>query len=123
MTPSPELIAARRQALIGRADAVATPGRLQLRDAGGSVLVDIVLADPCGTVDATGVALADTEYAQIGASGDVTSARLVDGDGVWVGEFTTGLATDEPLPELPLPALTFYAGAFVRLVGAHIDCD
>jgi len=123
MTPSPALTAARRQALIDRADAAATPGRLQLLDGADVVLVDIVLANPCGVVDAAGVTLAATEYAQVTASGIVASIRLVDGDGAWVGDFTAGLATDDPLPELILPAVTLYAGAFVRLAVSHISCD
>ena len=123
MTPSPDLIAARRQALITRTDAAGTPGRLLLRNASEAALIEIVLASPCGVVDASGVALATTEYAQTVATGEVTSARLVDGNGVWVSYFTVGLPTDEPAPELPLASLTLYAGAFMRLTGAHIACD
>lgn len=123
MTPSPALTTARRQALIDRTDAATTPGRLQLLDGANTVLVDIVLASPCGVVDATGVALATTEYAQVTTTGPVASARLVDGDGAWVSDFTAGLSTDDPLPELILPAITIYAGSFRRLTGSHITCD
>ena len=123
MTPSPDLTAARRRAIIDRADAAGSPARLQLLNAGALALVEIVLARPCGLVDTTGVALFASEYAQILVSGDVASARLLDGAGQWVADFSVGLATDDPLPELPLPAMHLYAGAFVRLVASHIDCD
>jgi len=123
MTPSPALTAARRQALIDRTDAATTPGRLQLLDGADVALVDIVLANPCGVVDAAGVTLATTEYAQVTATGVVASIRLVDGDGAWVGDFTAGLSTDDPLPELILPAVTIYAGSFMRLTGSHVSCD
>lgn len=123
MTPSPDLIAARRQALITRTDAAGTPGRLLLRNASEASLIEIVLALPCGVVDVTGVALATTEYAQTMATGDVFSARLLDGNGVWISDFTVGLATDDPVPDLPLASRTLYAGAFMRLTGSHIACD
>lgn len=123
MTPSPGLITDRRQALITRTDAAGTPGRLLLRNAAEASLIEIALTSPCGVVDSTGVALATTEYAQTVLTGDVASARLVDGNGVWVSDFTVGLATDEPAPELPLASLTLYAGAFMRLIGSHIACD
>lgn len=123
MTPSPDLIAARRGAIIDRADAAGAPARLQLLSAGALALVEIVLAKPCGLVDTTGVALFPSEYAQILASGDVDAARLLDGAGQWVADFSVGLETDDPLPELPLPSMHLYAGSFIRLVASHIDCD
>lgn len=123
MTPSPDLIFQRRQALIDLAGIAGFAGRLRLLDASAGVLVTIDLAYPCGVVDATGVALYQTNYSQVLATGDVASARLESGAGAWVGDFTVGLATDVPAPELPMPALRLYAGSFVRLNGAHVACD
>lgn len=123
MTPGPLLTAARRQAVINRTDAAGSPGRLVLLDAAGGAIAVIPLAYPCGTVDDSGVALAITEYAQITQTGAVASGRLTDGNGALVGDVTTGLATDDPSPELPLPAVRLLAGAFIRLISAHIACD
>lgn len=123
MIPGPLLIAARRAALIAQTDGGGNPGRLLLLDAGGFVLVTIELAMPCGVVDSTGVALYSTEYAQITTTGSVVGARLVDGSGDLVGNFTAGAATDVPAPELSLPSVVLFAGAFIRLVGSHINCD
>lgn len=120
MTPSTELTAARRQAMV---DLAGPAARLRLLDALTNTLVNIPLATPCGTVDAGGVALADTDYGQVLLTGDVATARLESAAGVAVGTFSVGLATDVPAPELPLPALRLYAGSFIRLTGSHIACD
>jgi len=120
VTPSAELTAARRQALVDLAGAGA---RLRLLDALTNALVSIPLATPCGAVDGSGVALADTDYGQVLLTGDVAAARLESAAGVLVGTFTVGLATDVPAPELPLPALRLYAGSFIRLTGSHLACD
>lgn len=122
MTPAPALTLARRQALINRTD-LAGHGRLRLVNAAGQSLVSIELDHPCGTVDATGVALADTEFAQVTTTGEVAAALLEDAAGERLATFTAGLASASPVPELPLPAAQLYAGAFVRLIGAHIVCD
>ena len=123
MNVSSELHVRRRQALIDLADKAGAPSFLRLLDAAAAVIVSIQMAYPLGVPDASGVALTTTGYAQIVASADVASAALFDANGAWVADFSTGLTTDEPLPELPLPMLRLYAGAFIRLAGAHIECD
>lgn len=123
MTPGPLLIAARRRALVDQVDKTGGPGRLLLLDADGGILVSIELAQPCGVVDEAGVSISTTEYAQITSTGSVASARLVDGSGGLVGDLVTGISTDIPIPELPLPSVVLLAGAFIRLIGSHINCD
>lgn len=123
MTPSPAFTDRRRQALIDQAGGAGGPGLLHLFDSVGGAIVVVALAQPCGVVDASGVSLTTTDFAQVFSTADVASARLEDFSGGWVGNFTVGLSTDIPAPELVLPALRLYAGSFVRLVGAHIACD
>ena len=110
MTPSAALLSLWR---IATATAAAG-GRLALY-ADASLLAEITLASPAGTADETGIALADTDYAQLAASGPPTHARLYSSSGALLGII--------PAAELVLPAEypTLYAGAFVKLSGARIN--
>lgn len=132
MIPSPSLISRRRQAAIDQIDAGDAAGFLvlypvALADDGelpaSSPVLRLRLARPCGVVDSTGIAFSVTDYGQVSLSGNVVAARLEDSNGVWCGNLTAGMATDDPVPELTLPQRMFRAGAFVRLVGAHLACS
>lgn len=121
MTPSPATREAARQTLLGRFDSAGTAGRIRLVDALGNDVVAVALQYPAGIVTETGIALALTEYAQVAQTAEVTKAIAENGTGAWVADFTTGLATDDPVPDLPLPAIRLYAGSFIRL-SANIAC-
>lgn len=92
--------------------------------AGASALVSIPLADPCGTAAAGALTLTDTAYAQIITSGTVVWARITDGAGAWVGDFSVGTpamyAADPATAEVVIVNLALYAGAMMALVGAQI---
>lgn len=119
MTPAPATRQAARQSLIDRFGAA---GRIRLVDAGGTTIVTLFLATPAGTVSPTGIVLAVTNWVQVLTTADVAAAVGETAAGEPVADFTAGLSTDMPVPDLPLPARKLYAGAFVRLGASAIDC-
>lgn len=119
MTPAAATRQAARQSLIDRFGA---GGRIRLLDAGGGTIVTLLLATPAGTVSPTGVVLAATGWVQALATADVASAVGETATGELVADFTAGLSTDAPVPDLPLPARRLYAGSFFRLGASAIDC-
>ena len=121
MTPSPATREAARQSLLGRFDSAWTAGRIRLVDAVGNDVATVTLQYPAGIVTENGIALSLTEYAQVAQTAEVAKAIAENGTGAWVADFTTGLATDDPVPDLPLPAIRLYAGSFIRL-SANIAC-
>ena len=123
MTPAAALISARRAAVVAAIDAAGSAAAIELLNAGGSVLVSIPLAYPCGSVDSTGVQLATTEYGQIIATGDAANAKIVDGSGTLIAYLTTGIAGDSPTPDIVLTNMRLNAGSFLRLVSPRINCD
>lgn len=127
MRASPGLVNRWRQSVI---DMIGDGGSLALYSSAldvsgnppaGGLVLRIVLSSPAGVVDSSGVVISDTEYAQIVSGGSVVAARAENSAGQWVADFTAGLNTDIPTPELILPQSIFRAGAFVRLSGSRID--
>ncbi|MFN4325248.1 MAG: hypothetical protein ACK4FP_05110 [Azonexus sp.] len=104
-----------------RFDSAGTAGRIRLVDALGNDIVIVTLRYPAGVTTENGITLWLTEYAQVAQTAEVAKAIAENGTGAWVADFTTGLVTDDPVPDLPLPAIRLYAGSFVRL-SANIAC-
>lgn len=109
---------ARLQALADRLDAGAGPGKLRLytapqpdpgAPATGTLLAEIILAAPCGSVaevdGSPRLTLTLPPAAMALWDGDVAWGRLVDGDNAWVGDGDAG-ALD--------------SAAFIRLANAHV---
>lgn len=92
--------------------------------AGGAAMVAVAFKLPCGSASAGVLNITDTDYAQINNSGSAVWARVVDGAGAWVGDFSVGtqaMHTADPLSaEVIVGTITMYSGAFLALIGAKI---
>lgn len=91
---------------------------------GGSPLVTVAFAYPCGTAAAGVLTLSDTEFAQILISGEALWARVKDGATTWIGDFSVGTpamhTSDPATAEVIIASTQLYIGSFLALVGAQI---
>ncbi|UDF33513.1 UNVERIFIED_ORG: hypothetical protein LHJ69_12855 [Shinella sp. XGS7] len=111
---------ARMTAVRDMIDAAAAPGRLQIGTAGmATVLRELVLNDPCGTVSGDTLTLAGFPKSDAtGPAGVAAAARIVDGDGVVrVDELTAGVG---PTFDINLVSATAAVDQALDINGAAI---
>lgn len=122
---SPALRTARAEQIIGKLDAAATPGRIEVYATtqpspgaeGGTPLATIVLQKPCGTAANGVLAFAITPPAQVATSGTILWARGKDGNGNWVLDGNVAV-TGTPGATFTMDSVSVFAGAFLFLFGA-----
>ena len=84
-----------------------------------AVLVEVVLADPCGVVSPTAeLVLSVVDEAMISKSGVVSFVRLQDGTGKAVADLSVGAPGGGGA--ITLPTLNFEAGSLLRITAAKI---
>lgn len=88
-----------------------------------TLIVEIPLTDPCGTVDLTGLHLTSSGMAQVVNSGVIDWGCVVDSDGnpVFSG---TALQFDDPsvaTAAFVLDRVSVFSGAFVTLLDATLS--
>ena len=121
MIPAPQTREAARQSLLDRIDSAGGAGAIKFVTTGGSTVVNVPLQYPAGLTTESGISLHLTEYAQVAQTAEIAKAIVENGAGSWVADLSVGLSTDNPAPDIILPALRLFAGAFVRL-SATVDC-
>lgn len=80
--------------------------------------VAIELGKPCGTITGTALNLAVPAEGQRIDGQTIAWVRIINGAGVWVGDFDVGLTGS--LSAIELDRLDGYPGAFVRLTAGLI---
>lgn len=125
---SPTLRQARAEAVVGRIDAAANPGSLELYATtqpapgaapGGSPMAVMGLQKPCGSVVGGVIYFVASLPAQVLSSGTARWARVKDGDGLWVIDGNVAV-TGTPGAGFTIGDVVLYAGAFVFLFGATL---
>lgn len=118
---------ARLQLLADAIDAAATPGRLRLyggdrpdtgAPAGGPILCELVLEQPCATVAEAVLTFAAGVEALRLVAGAITWGRFTDGDGAFVGDVDVSAADGSG--DLRLNVVDGFEGATIRLVAGAI---
>jgi hypothetical protein len=116
-------------------DLAATPGKILLyttpRPASGgdvpagTLLATVILSDPCGTVDATGLHFTADAPVQAVAAGVVVWGRLCDGDGNWIIDGDARRSDDIDVGHIADAIFVIdedqvYVGSFITLVSATL---
>lgn len=87
-----------------------------------ALLATILLSDPCGTVDASGLHLTSPVPAQSGAAGIVSWARVTDSDDNYImdGDVRMAADVDAEIADFLIDIAQVYPGSFVTLVSATL---
>lgn len=91
--------------------------------ASATVLAEITLSKPCGTVDAQGLHLTQNDVGQILSAGDITWARVINSDNspVFSGDV---LSIDDPSAssaDFVIDQTNVFTGALINLLSATLQ--
>jgi hypothetical protein len=118
------IIVAAQTLVLDAIDAGTGPGKIKLRDESDTLLAEIVLNDPCGTVDGAGLLTIDVtpapEDASADASGTCSYAEFTDSDDNVVLTLPAQAGTTPVSGKVVLNTLSVVAGVPVTLISATI---